>query len=335
MNIIYRYLYNKYRPAGPRWLPLAAVYYLTYNCPLRCAYCSDGTGTPYYALSEKARPLDDVKEILSSIRRACGTLILTGGEPTSYPQFREVLRVIKELNFDEVILTTKGDRLEGLAEELNASVTRLVLSIDTLDPAKAAGIYNDTGPVLARTMDCARTLAKLPGRRFEIYISSVVGLFNLDDLPAVCEFAENTGVWFAAQPQLVGVKAPSDLVSDARYRSFYDHMISRKRRGAKIFGPIKYLELLRDFDKFQCYPFTMLVVAPGGEVFYPCLEIGHKLGRIQAAENIDVLRKEGMERYGNQPSCDNRCHSACAAEYSVFMRRPLDALAELFSGKTV
>lgn len=329
MNLVFRYLYNKYRPAGPRWLPLAAVYYLTYNCPLRCAYCSDGTGAPYYSLSEEARPLSEIKRILTAIRKSCPTLILTGGEPACHPEFVEVLGVVKELDFDEVILTTKGDSLEGLDEALNGCVTRLVLSVDTLDPGKAAELCG--GSVLEKTLQRIKHLAALPGRRFEIYVSSVVGTFNLDDLPQVSEFAEKAGVWYAAQPQLRGVKAPEALLSDGRYRGFYDYLIRKKRAGARIFGPVKYLELLRDFEKFECYPFTMLVVAPGGEVFYPCLEIGHKLGKIQDAPDADALRREGMLRYGNKPLCDNRCHSACAAEYAVFMRHPACAIKEALS----
>ncbi len=329
LNLVLRYLYNKYRPEGPRWLPLAAVYYLTYNCRLRCVYCSDGTGAPYYSLAEKTPPLAEIKRILAAIRRSCPTLILTGGEPACHPEFAEVLRVVRELAFDEVILTTKGDELEGLDEALNGCVTRLVLSVDTLDPVKAAELCGS--PVLEKTLRSIEHLSGLPGRTFEIYISSVVGTFNLDDLPQVCEFAGKARVWYAAQPQLRGVKAPEALLSDVRYRNFYDYLIRKKRAGAKVFGPVRYLELLRDFEKFDCHPFTMLVVAPGGEVFYPCLEIGHKLGRIQDAPDADALRREGMLRYGSKPLCDNRCHSACAAEYAVFMRHPMDALKESLS----
>jgi len=229
MNLVLRYLYNKYRPGGPKWRPLAAVYYLTYACPLRCVYCSDGTGTPYHALKEPARPLAEVVKILAAIRRACGTLILTGGEPAVHPDFPAVLRALRELRFDEVILTTKGARLEGLETELNNCVTRLVLSVDTLDPLKAASIYNDGGPVLEKTLQALERLTRLPGRRFEVYVSSVAGTFNLDDLPAVCELAGRAGAWYAAQPQLRGVKAPPELISDPRYRAFYNLLIEKKR----------------------------------------------------------------------------------------------------------
>jgi len=335
MNLVFKYLYNKYFPDGPKWLPMAAVYYLTYDCPLRCIYCSDGTGTPYYSLKERPRTAAEIRVILAAMRRACDSIIITGGEPSCHPEFTAVLGQLKELRFAEVILTTKGDKLEGLEQELNGCVTRLVISLDTLDAEKSRKIHNSSGPVLENTLKNIKKLAELPGRRFEIYVSSVAGTFNLDDLPAVCEFAGRAGAWFAAQPQLRGVKAPADLMSDARYPAFYDYLIAKKRAGARIFGPVKYLELLRDFKKFVCYPFTMLVVAPGGEVFYPCLEIGHSVGKIQDAPDVDALRRAGRERYGRKPECDTRCHSACAAEYAVFMRHPLAAISELFSEKTV
>lgn len=328
-------MYNKYFPGGPKWRPLVAVYYLTYNCPLRCIYCSDGAGTPYHSLGDTSITASEAIGILAAIRRACDSVIITGGEPACHPEFASVLRQLKELKFAEVILTTKGDGLEGLEEEINGCVTRLVVSIDTLDPEKAREIHNNSGPVLENTLKNVKNLSKLPGRRFEIYISSVVGTFNLEDLPEVFEFSQQIGVWYAAQPQLKGVKAPAELIADKRYPAFYDQLIEKKRAGGRIFGPINYLKLLRNFSKFDCYPFTMLVVAPDGEVFYPCLEIGHRIGKIQEAVDIDALRRAGIERFGQKPLCDNRCHSACAAEYAVFMRHPLDALAELFEKKTV
>jgi len=69
--------------------------------------------------------------------------------------------------------------------------------------------------------------------------------------------------------QLVGVKAHSALSGRPRYRQFYNFLLAEKQRGGRIFGSSLYLEYLRDFKQFNGRPFTMLVISPTGEVFYP------------------------------------------------------------------
>jgi MoaA/NifB/PqqE/SkfB family radical SAM enzyme len=167
-----------------------------------------------------------------------------------------------------------------------------------------------------------------PKRKFEIIISSVVTPQNIPDLYEVYRFARERGFRFAACPQLVGVKAHSALTGLAEYRDFFDFLISEKRKGASIQGTVDYLRHLRDLKKFSCRPFTMLVVSPAGEVFYPCLELGQFAGNLFEEPNLHRLREVGLKRFGPQPSCDNRCHSACALGFSRLLANPASLLHE-------
>ena len=66
----------------------------------------------------------------------------------------------------------------------------------------------------------------------------------------------------------------------------------------------------------------MLVVEPGGQVFYPCLEIGNHAGNILEVNSLHRLRQMGLDMFGPQPECDTRCHSACALGFSLLFKNP-------------
>ncbi len=72
----------------------------------------------------------------------------------------------------------------------------------------------------------------------------------------------------------------------------------------------------------------MLVVSPEGGVYYPCLEFGKPAGNILAVPDLHSLRRAGLSKFGDQPDCDTRCHSACALGLSLLIRYPWSVLPE-------
>ncbi|MFY3745314.1 GTP 3',8-cyclase MoaA [Anaeromyxobacter sp. Red801] len=108
---------------------------LTDRCNFRCSYCSPAAPETH----EDPLARDEVARLVRifgglGIRR----VRLTGGEPTLR---RDVLDVIREVarapGIEEVALTTNGHLLQALAGPLReAGVTRLNVSLDTLDPEK-------------------------------------------------------------------------------------------------------------------------------------------------------------------------------------------------------
>jgi hypothetical protein len=80
------------RAAG--WHPLLAVYYLTYRCTFRCPYCSDGHQKPYWAQPERTPTAEQALAILTTMRRWCDRLVVTGGEPLQHPEVDHHARVV-------------------------------------------------------------------------------------------------------------------------------------------------------------------------------------------------------------------------------------------------
>jgi MoaA/NifB/PqqE/SkfB family radical SAM enzyme len=322
VNAVASYLYHLWIDSPRKWHPLLSVYYLTYGCELRCPYCSDGAGRPYYRLRSPNLPGERVIELLRTIRRHCDYLVLTGGEPLQHPDFGAVMAGVPDLKFREVILTTNGLALDSFLPALAPSVQQLVVSLQTLDPARAEAWYGRGGGTHQKVLENLEAAARQPGRKYGLVISSVVTPENIADLYDVYHFAKARGFRLAACPQLVGVKAHEKLVGNPEYGRFYDFLITEKRKGGNIQGTVDYLEQMRDLRKFTCHPFTMLVVSPVGDVFYPCLEIGHCAGNLFEEDNLHRLRQRGCERFGPQPACGTQCHSACALGFSRLLEKP-------------
>jgi MoaA/NifB/PqqE/SkfB family radical SAM enzyme len=328
VNAVASFLYHLGIDSRRRWHPLLSVYYLTYACDFRCPYCSDGAGQPYYRLRSPTLPGHRVVELLRIIRRQCDYLVITGGEPLQDPDFGQVMEGVRRLEFQDVILTTNGLAMDVFLPVVAACVQHLVVSLQTLDSARADTWYGQPRGTHERVLENLKLAAAHPGRTYEIVLSSVVTPDNIKDLYGVYEYAKEHGFRMAASPQLVGVKAHPALAGNPAYRKFYDFLIAQKKRGGRIQGTVDYLEHLRDLRKFSCRPFTMLVVSPAGDVFYPCLEIGHLVGNLFDDDNLHRLRQHGYDRFGPQPNCDNQCHSACALGFSRLLGNPSSILHE-------
>jgi len=323
---VHNFLQHRFANQAGLWYPVVSVYYLTYACNFRCPYFSDGSGQPYHAIKNTAPKGDEVVEILRSIRKFCENLVITGGEPLLHGDVEQVLRALPAMKFDHTILTTNGERLPPFLPAMQESLSELVISLDTLNAERADRNFGRGEGMLRKILDNLEEASTLPKRRFDIVISAVVTPDNLEELYALSEFCWERGLKLAACPQLQGVKVHAELHENEAYRRFFDHLLAAKRKGRPVQGTIRYLECMRDLQRFDCHPFTMLVVSPQGDVFYPCLEIGHHVGKIQEVDDLHALRRAGEERFGPQPQCGNQCHSACALGFSKALEAPMHEL---------
>lgn len=110
---------------------------LTDVCNLRCVYCMPEhmTFRPRHELMSDQELLT-ITRIMASL--GVDKIRLTGGEPTVRPNLVEIVRSIARLpGLRDLAMTTNGLLLPQLAEPLaRAGLTRLNISLDTLDAAK-------------------------------------------------------------------------------------------------------------------------------------------------------------------------------------------------------
>ena len=115
---------------------------LTDKCNLRCRYCMPEEGVCRRSHSEMLNEDEVVTAVKVAASLGIHKIRLTGGEPLVKRNIVSICRRVAEVEgIREVCLTTNGILLPELGKQLReAGVSRLNLSLDTLDPEKYAYI---------------------------------------------------------------------------------------------------------------------------------------------------------------------------------------------------
>jgi cyclic pyranopterin phosphate synthase len=166
---------------------------VTDRCNYRCTYCLPEAGVAHAARAEVLTFEEIARLVTCFVRVGVRRVRLTGGEPTvrrDLPTLVTMLRAIPGL--EDIALSTNGHLLADLAEPLRrAGVTRLNVSVDTLDAARFASI--------TRGGDLARVLAGIEvaaGLGFSSIKLNTVAVreFNDGELGALCAYAWGRGL---------------------------------------------------------------------------------------------------------------------------------------------
>lgn len=112
---------------------------LTDKCSLRCTYCMPAEGVPWIPKKSVLTPDEIERVVRIAAGQGVATVRLTGGEPLISPNLVEIVRRLAAIEGPsgpiEVAMTTNGIRLPEFMPGLEeAGLTRLNISIDTLDP---------------------------------------------------------------------------------------------------------------------------------------------------------------------------------------------------------
>ncbi len=126
---------KKMRPGFSAW-PTNVTLALTYRCNLRCVMCRQikeenllGNQAPWYDKKNEMTPEQWI-DILEQVRPFHPVIYLTGGEPTLYPYFMEVVTAAKSMGLF-VQLQTNGTQLEKIADSIvRLGVEAVTVSVD-------------------------------------------------------------------------------------------------------------------------------------------------------------------------------------------------------------
>ena len=113
---------------------------VTDRCNFRCTYCMPAEGLDWLP-KDQVLTYEEIERIVRLfVRLGIEEVRLTGGEPTvrrDLPTLIGMLAPLREIGMKSLSLTTNGILLEKLAGPLaEAGLTRINVSLDTLDPEK-------------------------------------------------------------------------------------------------------------------------------------------------------------------------------------------------------
>ncbi len=115
--------------------PLAVRISVTDRCQLRCVYCMPEEGIQCRA-KEDIISFENIIKIIEHLQAAfyLEKVRLTGGEPLLRKNIVELIRMLKQQQIPDIALTTNGQLLKDMAEDLyNAGLQRINISLDTID----------------------------------------------------------------------------------------------------------------------------------------------------------------------------------------------------------
>ena len=165
---------------------------ITDKCNLRCRYCMPEEGVKFKSHEEILR-VEEMKRVLT-IFSALGIkkLRITGGEPLVSKNLLPLLEEIRDLDFNDVSLTTNGQLLRQKAHLIKkAGVNRVNISLDSLNQERFSWITR--GGNLSRTLDGidAALLAKLNPVKVN---TVVVRDYNFDEVVDIALLAKDKPV---------------------------------------------------------------------------------------------------------------------------------------------
>jgi len=310
------------------------IYQPTLQCNFRCPYCDDGTGTIYPHRDDiKAGDLDLTKKALKEFKKVCPALAVSGGEATLRNDIVEIMRYAAEVGFNPISLNTNAFLLDRYMEVLKY-VDFLIVSLDTFNSdrkQKMSGLKksSQTDRVFENITAAEKYRAdnKLD---FDIIVNTLVLPETIADAWEVFDYCVKNNFYWSPMPHVSVVYPNSGLVDNPLWLELMDEVIRAKKSGARIFGSLKGLEIVRNFSRFECYPVSRITMTPEGDIYYPCAPLNVKAGNILESTYKNII-KEGERQAGVIPRCDTRCHISCYLEGSLMISHPLSAIREAVS----
>lgn len=199
--------------------PLSVSLQITRDCNLNCVYCSETDGIPN-------APITTIKEMVSGLR-GVKRIIVTGGEPLMKKDLIEVLKYIKETQFENISLATNGVLVNPyVAENLAGLVDYVDVTID--GPRKIHNVIRGEYDVV---MNGIKMLSNAG-----VAFSLVTVLFkkNAESILYICQLADALG---AKKLKIVtpiakgrGKEVNSELLSSDQLFTTFQRVKSEKER---------------------------------------------------------------------------------------------------------
>jgi MoaA/NifB/PqqE/SkfB family radical SAM enzyme len=285
---------------------------------------------------------------VASELRASGvvSVSLGGGEPFIRADIADVVGAFTSRGmFVRALSNGVAPTDQAIAACVEAGLTEVSISLDTLDPAKQSHVYGIPDALEKIQHSVRRFAAVLPRGKGVSILNVVVSRLNLDELPALADYAAQNGFmcsfvpivllsegdksdpWAAHAPEMA--IEPSD---HGRLDAAYDRLLALRDQGG-VLNTRRFLEDSREYLKtgrtgWKCHAGDLYFsVSPSGDLSY--CHLAQPIGSLLRDDMRALLAADGYERRRRAfVSACAGCMRPCWAEVTHMMSDPL-ALARL------
>ncbi len=153
-----------------------------YQCNNHCLFCVQGDKREKCGFREGA----EIEKDLIEARKTCYSIVFTGGEPTIHPDFLDLVRLAKKLNFQTIQIQTNGRMFaykEFCQETIKAGANEFSPALHG-QTAKLHDFLTTVPASFKQTVQGIKNLREL-GQR--VITNTVINEFNYRHLPKIAQ----------------------------------------------------------------------------------------------------------------------------------------------------
>ncbi|WP_291490316.1 GTP 3',8-cyclase MoaA [Desulfurella sp.] len=217
---------------------------VTDRCNYRCVYCMPLEGVPFKDMSEILTYEEIVLFAKAAYDLGVRKIKLTGGEPLVRKHIYRLIKMLKDIGYSDISLTTNGSLLKHYAQLLKESgLNRVTVSLDTLDKDKFRSITR-----LGNLDDVMSGFDELDKAGFtNTKINSVImRTYNIECIENLLNFAisRNYEIRFIEyMPTDFNENFKENFVSIDEIKSIIKNKHSLRQTSYKTNGPSQYCEI--------------------------------------------------------------------------------------------
>jgi MoaA/NifB/PqqE/SkfB family radical SAM enzyme len=312
--------------------PLIAVFGLTHYCNFYCPMCpfgdSDKDGQIKIARQHDLST-EQWKEIFNKVSKYSIWSIIEGGEPTSRPDFMELVRYLYKLHLP-ITLITNCSLLHTIdLDELKRYIQFITCSIDSMFEEPYCKVRGVTPQIFRRVMD---NLGRLSEYKVPHYFNSVITKYNTEEFINQTYFdrAKELG---SNAVSFTFVEDRSDvnftLLPDKRTmirvcESILGYM--RTHASPQFMIPAQYFEQIIEHGRAmfdECGVWKSIFVNGNGTVMVPCW-------KFNGPDNIYNLLEKSVEEIWSAPQWDiaRTCHDCQVLGCIWYSSQPITTFAQ-------
>ncbi|MFL6480371.1 MAG: radical SAM protein [Nitrososphaera sp.] len=314
--------------------PVIAVFSMTHYCNFYCPMCPFGNPNKegQIMLANKADlTTQQWKEVFDKVSKYCVWCIIEGGEPTSRPDFMELVEYLHSINMPITLITNCSLLHTVNLEKLKKCIEFVTCSIDSTYEEPYCKVRGVSPQVFRRVVDNLDLLTK---HAVPHYLNSVITKYNSEEFIDQSYFDRAKGLG-ASAISLTFVEDRSDvhysLLPNRQTmievcRSILDYM--KKSNSIKMLIPAEYFEQIIEHGRTlfdECGVWKSIFVNGNGTVMVPCW-------KFNSPENTYSLLDKSIEEIWSAPQWDiaRTCHDCKVLGCIWTSSQPITTLARSY-----